>query len=158
MIGVPAQRTLILVSTGYCTSLSDLLRGHGVGIALINSQACFAIRRSPRPTSTVSKKISATLARSMCSSFLATSVKRTRDAIPGPAHNEAVRRRCSSPAGGKRKSHKMLFGTRCRMRSHAAKMDWNATLTWERMKSVNISDHLQDQAAYTAWFDQLSRP
>ncbi len=73
-------------------------------------------------TSAVSRNKSATRARCIWDSFCATSVNRTRAATSAPAHNSALRNRCSSPAAGNRSIHRMLFGTLARMRSQAAYM------------------------------------
>lgn len=72
--------------------------------------------------SAVSRTRSQIRAREMWRCLGATSVKMTREATFSPAQRRAVLRRWCSPRSGKRRSHRMEFGTRARMRSQVRKV------------------------------------
>lgn len=72
--------------------------------------------------SAVSRTMSQMRAREMWRCLGATSVKRTREATSSPAQRRAVARRWDSPRSGKRRSQRIDFGTRARMRSQVRKV------------------------------------
>lgn len=77
----------------------------------------------------VSRKRSQTLAREICWSLGATSVKTNRLATSCPAQSSAVLRKLLSPSSGKRNSQRIAFGTLERMRSQQRKVDGSIFLT-----------------------------
>ena len=140
------------------------VRGDRVRVALCPGCACQQPVKEDESsrtlTSAVSRKRSATRVRKMCTSFLATSVKRMRDATSSPAHSFAERIRGCSPAAGKRSSQRTLRGTLRSIRSQTRKMpymhkqartfsDHEASMRHESpdRRTYNDNEYLRDRSA-----------